>query len=148
MKCDICGTETNSATVVFLVGYACSEDCAQIAQGRRKARHDELAAEPLALMPDALTTHDFERWALKLAVHIIRGLPEDKRHEIEDANPIMLTPEVLSLDLKDQILRYVPRAYYSEAKTPRGIADAEFMFRQPVPRAVITLAAQKAGIIQ
>lgn len=72
MKCNICGTESESGSLVFGGGFVCSQDCGQIALGKRKAYHDELLAESVGQMPDNLETGDFERWALKFALHFLR----------------------------------------------------------------------------
>lgn len=150
MKCHICGTESNGGSLVWGIGFCCSEDCAQIAQGRRKAFHDELLAEPLSKMPETLETHDFERWALKLALHCLKTLSDDERKRIADANPIFLVPEEFSLDLKDRILRHIPKCYVSETRArghERLFHGGTYCFRQPVPYDVIVKASKKAEII-
>lgn len=151
MKCQICGSEASSGTIIQGEGFCCSKDCEQIAVGRVKASNDELLAEPLEQMPDSLETHDFERWAHKLALHYIRAMTDRDRAKLKKNNPMMLNPTFLSLELKDKIIRHIHKAYVSETET-RGHArmfhSGTYCFRQPVPKEVIEKACQKAGILK
>lgn len=136
--------------MVWGMGFCCSEDCSQIAQGRRKAFHGELEAENLGELPDKLETADFERWALKLAIHCLKTLTEDQRRKIADANPMYLIPEQFALDLKDKILRHIPACYVSEVEArghERIFHGGTYCFRQAVPSEVIVKACKQAQIL-
>lgn len=151
MKCDVCGQEASSGSLMFGFGFTCSEDCSQIAHGRVKSYHEELTAEPLGQMPDNMETADFERWALKLALHMVKGMDEKIRQKIQANNPMMLVPENLSLELKDQIIRQIPKCYVSEVEArghERIFHGGTYCFRQPVPKDVIYKACQKAQVLQ
>lgn len=136
--------------MVWGQGFVCSEDCGQIAQSRRQAVHDELLAEPLGQMPEALSTGDFERWAFKLALHFLKSLSEKDRAKITKANPIFLVPEELSLDFKERILRHLHSAYVSEIEYKghsRMFCNGEYCFRQAVPAEKIIEACRKAELL-
>lgn len=150
MKCEICEQEASAGNLIFGLGFVCSEDCAQIAHGRVKHYHDELRAEPLETMPEQFETGDFERWALKLALHCIETMDKRTKTKISQNNPMMLIPENLSLELKDQILNHIPRCYVSEVEArghERIFHGGTYCFRQPVPKATIYEACKKAQIL-
>lgn len=151
MKCDICGTEASAGHLIVGEGFCCSEDCVQIAKERRNVFIQTLRNEPLEEMPAQLETHDFESWALKLAVHVLDSMAEDMKRTIAGANPMMLQPETLALELKDQIIKKLHKAYVSETEV-RGHArmfySGEYCFRQPVPKAAILDAAVRAQILK
>lgn len=151
MQCVICDgktAENGSWHGYEGIGWVCSEDCAQIGQGRRKAFHDELRAEPLGQLPEELTTGDFERWALKLSLHFLADT--DRAAQIIEACPFMGVPEQLALDLKDRILRHIKPCYVSEVEArghERLLHGGTYCFRQPVPATHILEAAEKAKVI-
>lgn len=151
MKCEICNGESDRGSLIFGLGFVCSEDCAQIAKGRIDAHHKELSDEPLAEMPDKLETADFERWALKLAIHALKGLTAATESKLRKNNPMMLVPHNMALELKDQIIRHIPRCYVSETEAKghdRMFYGGTYCFRQPVPKEVIYAACKKAEILQ
>lgn len=148
MKCVICGAETKSATIVFSIGAACSDDCIQIAQGRRHAMIDQLKAEPLEEMPDQFETHDFERWAFKLSVHLIEHMTQQQK---ESVAPFLQVPEWLSLELKERILNHIPACYVSSVRSrghERLFSSGTYCLRQPVPKQTVIEACQKAEILK
>jgi len=131
-------------------GFACSEDCQQIANGRRKAFIDELKAEPINTMPEQLETHDFERWSLKFAVHFLDGLSDGDRKRLARSNPIFLSPEHLALDFKERIISHLHKAYVSDVEHrghDRMFSSGTYCFRQPVPAEKIIEACRKAQLI-
>lgn len=151
MKCCICDTDAPKGSLIMGEGFTCSEDCKRIAQERHRAFIDGLKSEPLERMPDALETGDFEHWSLKLAVHLLEKLTEDQRQKFSENNPFMLMPEQMSLELKDRIIRHIPKAYVSETESrghDRMLYGGTYCFRQPVPKDVIVKACQKAQILK
>jgi len=150
MKCDICGSEASSGSLIFGQGFSCSKDCNQIAHGRRDAYHAKLAAEPLGEMPDQLETGDFEKWSLKFAIIWIKSLKEKDRKKLAKNNPMMLIPEELALEFKERIIRHLHRAYVSEVEHrghARMFSGGTYCFRQPVPCGEILKAARAAQLI-
>lgn len=108
---------------------------------------DELLAEPVGQMPDALDTHDFERWSLKFAAHFLKGLsPKDKKR----LPAILQSPEHLALHFKERIIAHLHKSYVSETENrghARMFSSATYCFRQPVPATAIVDACRKAQLI-
>lgn len=151
MKCDICGAEVESGSIYPGYGLACSKDCEQIIQGRIKASDDALLAEPLDQMPEKLETQDFERWAHKLALHLLNEMSESDKARLKENNRILQHPSYMALELKELILRHIPSCYVSETEArghDRLFYGGTYCFRQPVPKEVIYRACQKAEILK
>ena len=149
MKCTVCNTESEKG-FIHSNGISCSEDCSQILQGRLKAIHDELLAEPVGHMPENLDTADFERFTLKFSLQFLNNLPPKDRKKLQRNNPIMLVPEQFSLEIKDRILKYIHPAYVSETEErghKRLFHGGTYCFRQPVPATHIIEAMRKAELI-
>lgn len=150
MKCDYCGKEAEKGHLIFGQGFACSTSCGDQMSAARQAFNDELAAEELCEMPEMLDTADFERWALKFAIHFIRKLSDGERKKLARNNPMLLVPEELALDFKERILRHVHRAYVSETNNrghARLFCGGSYMFRKPVPAEHIVEACRQADLI-
>lgn len=148
MKCNICEIESEEGLLLWGQGFACSENCAQIAALRRKNFHDELDAEKLTDKPDNLRTHDF---SLKLAVKWLRSLSDSDRKTLTESNPVMLVPEVIVLDFKKNILRNLHHEYYSSVEhhgVDRLFSSGTYCLRRSVPKEEIIRAAQKAELLE
>lgn len=150
MKCDVCNQESDKG---FLCpnGTACSEDCAQILKGRLNHEYEKLRAEPITEMPEAFSVGDFERWTLKVSLHILEGCSKAQRAKLQKNNPMMLMPDQLALELKDKILQHIPNQYISSERVHghmRMFYGATYMFRQPVPAELVIKAARAAEVIQ
>lgn len=149
IKCTVCDTESEKG-FIHSNGISCSEDCSQILQGRLKAIHDELRAEPMEEMPDKLDTADFERFTLKFSIHFLNQLKPKDRKKLQRNNPLMLIPEQFALEVKDQILRHIHPAYVSETQArghERLFHGGTYCFRQPVPCDHVVEAMKKARLI-
>lgn len=150
MKCEVCNQETNKGFMCSN-GIACSEDCAQILHGRLDCEYAKLKAEPITEMPEAFTVGDFERWTLKVSLHILEGCTKATRKKLSNNNPMMLVPDQLALEIKDRILKHIPHQYVSSAEVKghmRMFYGGEYMFRQPIPRGIVVAAAKEAQVIQ
>lgn len=151
MKCDICGKKSDKGTLIMGEGFCCSPPCAEKATERRKKFHAELLAEELTKMPGKVDVPEFERWSLKLAIQMLRGMSEATRAKLREGAPFMLVPEQLALDLKERILRHIHKAYVSEVRAKgheRLFHGGTYCFRQPVPSKHILEAAVKAEILK
>jgi len=149
MKCSVCEAEHDQG-FIHSNGLSCSQDCSQILQGRLEAYRNELRAEPLAQMPDALDTGDFERFTLKFSLQFLDALKPKDRTKLKRNNPIMLIPERFALEVKDRILQHIKPCYVSEVESrghERMFHGGTYCFRQPVPAEHIIEAMRKAELI-
>jgi hypothetical protein len=150
MKCIICDCETEKIRIIFGQGLVCSDACAQTASARRDRYYEELNAEDLAEMPDKLETSDLERWILKYAIKRLHCICDEERKQLENEAPMLLMPEQFAMICKEQVLQNLHPAYHSEVKhygVDRLFSGGTYCLRQPVPKAKILEAAQKAELI-
>jgi hypothetical protein len=150
MKCKICNADAENGLLILGEGFVCSEDCAQISQARHEKYLNELDSEELLDMPDQFETKDFERWCLKCAMNWLRNLSAKDRKFLGKSNPMLLLPGQLALYFKEQILQNLHPAYHSEINHhghDRFFSRGTYCLRQPVPKAKIIEAAQKADLL-
>lgn len=148
MKCEICNAPASQG--LLGLGFYCSAAHKAELLDQQKAVFDELRAEPVNEMPEQFDTHDFERWALKFAIHFLDGLSEQDQAFLAERNPMMLQPDQLALDFKDRIICHLHKAYVSETRArghERLFHGGAYCFRQPVPAEKIIEAARKAQLI-
>jgi hypothetical protein len=148
MTCAICGKACNRA-FLHLGGY-CGEEHRQEVLARHRRLLDELLREDARAMPETVTLPDFERFALKLAVHVLAGLNPSLLARYRREAPWLLDPLELSLELKDQILHQLPGEYVAleEARGPaRFFRGGTYTFRQPVPARLLIEALARAGLV-
>lgn len=151
MKCDICGKKADKGTLIMGEGFCCSAPCVEKATERRKKFHAELLSEDLMKMPKKVDVPEFERWTLKLAIQMLRGMNEATRAKLREGAPMMLVPETLCMDLKERIIRHVHKAYVSEVEArghERLFHGGTYCFRQPVPSKHILEAAVNAELLK
>lgn len=145
-KCDICGKQ--AAEGIVGVGAFCSGRCRNRLVKKAMEHEKELLNEPLDQMPDEFDVAAFERFMMKLALHMIRDLPPKVRAKW---TPLMLSASNLSLEIKGRVLKHVP-LYYVSAVDAEGHAkmfySATFMFKAKVPKRVILDALVKAKVFK
>jgi hypothetical protein len=132
-----------------LGGY-CGEEHMQEVLRRHRQQLDELRHEELRAVPEALTVPDFERLALKLAVHILAAMSPQTRSRYERQAPELLDPLELAAELKARILPQLPAGYavLEEAVGhQRLFFDGTYSFLQPVPAPVVLEAMERAKVL-
>jgi hypothetical protein len=147
MHCAICGQECNNA-FLRLGGYCCEKHRQEVLK-RHRDLVEELAGEDVRQMPDVFHLPDFERFALKLAVHLLLGMSEGLRQLYRQRAPNLLDPLEMALELKECILRQLP-ASHVHLEDATGLAvlfhDGTYRFLQPVPDHLVVEAIRKARL--
>jgi len=139
MKCKECGKEAHGLSVF---GSFCSPECSQQFHERRQARHEVLGREPLLSGPPELTVTHFDEFALKVAVYA------NKIGAVSDVPEGMRDPDILALQVKELLLRYIPTEYARTWTEGSGWTRRErYSFQKPVPLELVHTALQKAGFI-
>jgi Glu-tRNA(Gln) amidotransferase subunit E-like FAD-binding protein len=153
MKCDLCKRKVSSLNGVPSVGMACKR-CVKKAVAKRKRLHGTLRKESLGKMPKALNARQFDRYALKLAIHTLDALPEKDRAKLRERMPLALIPEEAALDIKERILNAVIGEYrerYIVMKETKGRArwasSGTYQFKEDIPAAVLLSACKKADLV-
>jgi hypothetical protein len=145
MNCVICGQECHEA---FLrLGGFCSAEHGQEILSRHHQRLSELRREPVALMPETFDRDAFERFALKLAVHLLAGIGEETREEFRRRLPGLLEPLEMALELKERILRQLPVTHVllTEATgLARLFHSGTYTLLQPIPASLMRQAVEQA----
>lgn len=114
-----------------------------------EALHKGLLAEELSEMPEQLSTGDFERFGLKLALHAIRHDSGASTGAISDTRALLSNPEVLALAIKEKIIAKLPDGYVSAERNPALVGpDYLYSFRVDVPRTVVMKATEDAGVVK
>jgi hypothetical protein len=145
MKCAICGKDCNE--VVLHLGPVCGEERRQELLARHRRLLQELAGEKLRALPDPVFLPDFERFALKLAVHLLAGLSQDLVQRYRQEAPWLLNPLEVALEIKERILRLLPAEYVTleDARGPlRLFFRGTYSFKGPVPARVVLEASVRA----
>jgi hypothetical protein len=148
VRCAICGKECNAA-FLRLGGY-CGEEHRREVLRRHHQRLDELRREELRAVPELLTVPDFERLALKLAVHLLAAMSPQTRLRYERQAPELLDPLELAAELKARILPQFPGGYavlQEAVGHQRLFYDGTYSFPQPVPARVVLEAMERAKVL-
>jgi hypothetical protein len=118
---------------------------------RNEAEVAELLAEPVDEAPDEFDLPAFERYSLKMAVHMIKGLPPLEKARWAKKMPMLLIPAVLSDEIKAKVIPHIPLDFVSslEAKGhERLFQDGVYQFKKKVPKAVIVEALIKGHVFK
>jgi hypothetical protein len=136
--------------LTHLGGYCGPEHREEILR-RHRQLVEELRRENPGRMPPALSRDDFERLALKLAVHWLDGLGPRARARCRRRLPLLLDPLDLALELKGRVLPLLP-ADLVELRGACGLGGlflpGSYDFRQPVPAALVAEALRRAGLLR
>jgi len=151
IKCQVCGKKLKRAKGVPGHGWACPKGCVEKLLAKREVYHKELLDEGLLEMPDRLKLVDFERFALKYALHVLRELSGEERELVRQKMPTMLVPEELALDIKDKLLRHISSGFFV-AEEARGHArlfhGGTYKLENPIPAKVMIRALSDAKLIE
>lgn len=148
MKCVICGQECDQG-FLRLGGY-CGEEHKQELLVRHRRLLDELRQEDPQVMPTTLAVPDFERLALKLAVHLILGMSDGLYQLYQQTSPELLEPLEMAAMLKALILSELPASHVTLAEArgfQRWFFDGTYSFRQPVPARLVVEAMERAHVL-
>jgi hypothetical protein len=148
VRCANCDKDCNEA-FLNLGGYCCDEHRDEILRRHRQLL-DELRLEAPRQLPETFTLADFERFALKLAVHLLAGIGPTVRQMYQQRMPSLLNPLEMALELKERILLCLP-AEYVTLQHAEGLArlfrGGTYFFRQPVPAALVVDALRQARLL-
>jgi hypothetical protein len=118
---------------------------------RHRRLVEELRREGPGRLPPALGRDDFERLALKPAVHRLDGLGPQARARCRRRLPLRLDPLELALELKGRILPLL-LADLVELRGARGLGGlflpGSYDFRQPIAAALVVEALRRAGLLR
>lgn len=147
--CAICGKPATEGLVG--VGAFCSGHCRVKLIAKAMGEEKELLNEPLDVMPDEFDVAAFDRFMLKLSLHMIRDLPPKIRAKWRKETPFMLSAMNLSLEIKGRVLKHVPLFYVSAVDAEgreKMFYSATFMFKAKVPKRVILDALVKSKVFK
>jgi hypothetical protein len=148
MKCVICGKECNEG-FLRLGGY-CGEEHKQELLARHRRLLDDLRQEDIRVMPEILAVADFERLALKLAVHLILGMNDGLYQLYRDRSPELLEPLEMAAFLKALILSELPASHVAREEArglQRFFCDGTYSFPQLLPARLVVEAMEKAHVL-
>jgi hypothetical protein len=134
---------------LFRLGGYCSQEHRQVLLDRHRALLGELLGEDPLAMPEVLDTRAFDRFALKVATHVLARMDEDLPRRYEREAPWLLDPLELALELKERLLRQLPASHVA-LEEARGWArlfrGGTYAFLQPLPADLLRQALLRAGI--
>jgi hypothetical protein len=148
VKCAICGRECHEG-FLHLGGY-CGEEHRREVLARHRRLLDELRREDVRALPESLVVPDFERLALKLAVHLLAGLGPELLERYRREAPWLLDPLAMALELKERILRQLPGEYVTLQEAvghQRFFHGGTYSFKQPVPSRLVVEAMARANLV-
>lgn len=145
MQCVECDREVNSGLLTSL-GFSCN-DCGDKVAAKWKEICDRELSLPLDDGPEEYDLEEFERFALRLAVHFLAA-PGVKR-KLKKVNPMLVSPGELSLEFKDRIINAAPD-YFSTWQArghERIFHGGTFRIIGNIPKGEAIAAAVRAGIL-
>jgi hypothetical protein len=146
-QCSHCGNAVGEHSYLSFHGHFCSDSCSAAASAKRNALHVALLGEPLPEMPEQLSVADFERFALKLALHTIRD-DTSVSSSPDPARRILSIPEVMALAIKERIILKLPDGFVISERSRALLGpDYTYDFNRAVPRSLVMKASQEAGVI-
>ena len=148
MKCVICGKECNEG-FLRLGGY-CGEGHKEELLARHRRLLDELRQEDIRTMPVMLAVADFERLALKLAVHLILGMNDGLYQLYTDTSPDLLEPLEMAAFLKALILHELPASHVAREEArglQRFFCDGTYSFHQPIPAGLVVETMERSHVL-
>ncbi len=147
LKCAVCGKDSHLG---FLrLGPYCSGGHREVLLRRYEEQVAKLRREDASVMPERFSLADFERFTLKLAVHLLSGMSKATRELYRRERPTLLDPMEMALELKERVLRELPASHVrmEEATGPAGLLHGgSYSFLMPVPAALVRQALEKADL--
>jgi hypothetical protein len=148
VNCLICSQECQEA-FLNLGAYCCEGHRLEILR-----RHQELLAElrreAPGRMPELFSVADFERFTLKLAVHLLDGISPAVRELFRRQMPLLLNPVEMALELKEHILLQLPSTVVAlelASGPARLFRSGTYSFLQPVPKDLVLQAIRSARLL-
>jgi hypothetical protein len=148
-KCERCGKEVSHGYISMDGVFFC-EECLPAERAKWQRHLEELLNEPIGVVPEKFKVKDFDRFAMKVSVHIIHSLPEEIRRDLRENKPILLDPTSFALTIKAKVLSHMPLYYVSMVDVEGGermFYDGKYQFKADVPKEVVKDAYVKAGIL-
>lgn len=148
-ECAICGKPSHSA--LMNVGAYCSELCKRELMKRDEEEKEKLLAEPVEQVPDEFDLEAFDRYSLKVALHMIRTLPPKEKLRWKKNMPLLLVPDELALAIKEKAIPHIPLDYVSSMEAEghmRMFHGGTFMFKKKVPKEVVLEAFIKGHVFK
>ena len=148
MQCAICGKPCNQA-FLRLGGY-CGEEHRDQLLKRHRQQLDVLRKEDVRAMPEILAVPDFERLALKLAVHLLDRMNPEVRKLYRAIAPSLLDPLEMAAELKGLILAQLPASHVTLTEATglqRFFVEGTYSFQQLVPARLVLEALQKTSAL-
>lgn len=149
VKCAICGAKAKAAFA--RVGAFCSELCKRELMERDEKRKAELLAEPVDQVPDEFDVPAFERYVLKVALHMIKTLPPATKAKWLKKSPMLLVSDELAMEIKGKVLLSIPQDYAEvtyEREGKKILMDPTYLFKKKVPKDVILGAMVKSKVFK
>jgi hypothetical protein len=145
MKCHVCEQDAASGFLTPL-GFACKA-CEAVSCQQWKEICDRERDLPLDDGPDEYDLEEFERFALRLAVHLLANKTFFRK--LKKANPFMCSPSELSLHLKQLIINAAPDRFSTwEARGHERIFHGgTYRMIGTITKERVIEATKKAGII-
>lgn len=146
MNCIVCGTELMDVHVTPW-GSVFSDDYRQELAARTERLFSALLLEPIDEIPAEVTVADFERWALKVAVHFIDSLKTAGKFELIASH--LQRPEFMSLEIKERVCQHIPDGYVTIQRNPSPLPpDWFYSFVRPIPKGVVLAASMATGLFE
>src|SRR5262249_25013808 len=117
---------------------------------RHHQRLDELRQEDVRAMPEVLTVPDFERLALKLAVHLLGRMHPVLRALYRAVAPSLLDPLEMAAGLTRLRLRQLPASHVTRGEAAglqRLFFDGTSAFTLRVPARLVLEALDKTSAL-
>jgi hypothetical protein len=136
---------------VFLrLGGYCGEEHKQELLQQYRQQLDVLRKEDVRAMPEILAVPDFERLALKLAVHLLDRMNPEVRKLYRAIAPSLLDPLEMAAELKGLILAQLPASHVTLTEATglqRFFVDGTYSFQQPVPSRLVLEALERLSTL-
>jgi len=148
-ECVICGKPSKKA--LLRVGAFCSEVCKRELMRRDEEEKEKLLAEEVNVVPDEFDLAAFERYALKVALHMIKTLPPSEKRRWQKKTPILLVPDELAMAIKEKAIPHIPLDYVSsmEAEGREKLYHGGiYQFKKKVPKEVVLEAFIKGHVFK
>jgi hypothetical protein len=149
LECAICGKPSHSA--LMHVGAYCSNPCKKELMARDVKECEALLAEPVDVMPEEFDLPAFERYALKVAVHMIATLPPVEKARWVKKMPMLLVPGNLADEIKAKSIPHIPLDFVSALEAnghERFFYSGTYQFKKSVPKEVIIKAMVEGRVFR
>lgn len=148
-NCAVCDKPATKA--LMRVGAFCSEQCKRILMKKDEEAKAVLLAEPIDEMPDEFDVPAFDRYSLKVALHMIRSLPPPEKAKWAKKTPILLVPDELAMAIKEKAIPHIPLDFISSMEAEgheRLFHGGVYQFKKKVPKAVILEAMIRGHVFK